>query len=65
MQASVDSCPVSCIHWVDKEELPALEYVMQRRMHRTNVGVMMAGQGGRIDDVWSMAARFMKERKAR
>jgi hypothetical protein len=40
IQASIDSCPVSCIHWVQKEDLPALEYVMQVRMKRA------AGQKG-------------------
>lgn len=57
-----DSCPVSCIHWVQKEELPALEYVMQNRVDRVNVGVMMAGQG-RVADVFAATASFMKERK--
>lgn len=27
-----DSCPVSCIHWVEKADLAALEYVMQVRI---------------------------------
>ena len=27
-----DSCPVSCIYWTTKEQLPALEYVMQNRV---------------------------------
>ncbi|PQQ14249.1 uncharacterized protein Pyn_36264 [Prunus yedoensis var. nudiflora] len=26
---SVDSCPVNCIHWVEKEELPVLEFLIQ------------------------------------
>ena len=30
IQRSIDSCPVSCIHWVDKEDLPALEHVTQK-----------------------------------
>lgn len=47
---------------VQKEELPALEYVMQNRVERVNVGVMMAGQG-RVADVFSATASFMKERK--
>lgn len=59
---SADSCPVSCIHWVQREELPALEYVMQNRVDRVNVGVMMAGQG-RVADVFAATASFMKERK--
>ncbi len=31
IQAAIDSCPVSCIHWVDKSQLAPLEYVMQVR----------------------------------
>lgn len=57
-----DSCPVSCIYWVKHEELPALEYVMQNRVERLNVGVMMAGQG-MVADVFSATASFMKERR--
>ncbi len=56
---------MDCIHWVDREELPALEYVMQRRMGRTNVGVMMAGQGASTGDVFALTARFLKEREER
>ncbi|KAG2486924.1 hypothetical protein HYH03_014423 [Edaphochlamys debaryana] len=63
IQQSIDCCPVSCIHWVDKDELPALEYVMQHKMQeRVNVGVMMAGQGAQRD-VFSSTVQFIKERK--
>lgn len=65
VQASIDACPVDCIHWVDKEQLPALEHVMQKRMGRTNVGVMMAGQGVSNGDVFALTNRFLKEREAR
>lgn len=65
IQASIDACPVDCIHWVDKEQLPALEHVMQKRMGRTNVGVMMAGQGVSNGDVFALTNRFLKEREAR
>lgn len=64
-QDAIDSCPVDCIHWVDRAELPALEYVMQRRMGRTNVGVMMAGQGASTGDVFALTTRFLKEREER
>ncbi len=44
-QDAVDSCPVDCIHWVQKDELAALEWVMQvpphvcgrRSVHRVEV----------------------------
>uniref|UniRef100_A0A061SBI6 Chloroplast-like protein n=1 Tax=Tetraselmis sp. GSL018 TaxID=582737 RepID=A0A061SBI6_9CHLO len=58
-----DSCPVSCIHWVEKEELPALEYVMQK-MDRVNVSAMM-GQGTAVGDVFDAAQRFVKDRRER
>lgn len=65
IQASIDSCPVSCIHWVEKADLPALEYVMQKKMtQRVNVAVMMGGQGGQMD-VFSSTATFLKERRRR
>jgi hypothetical protein len=47
---------------VQKDDLPALEYVMQNRVERVNVGVMMAGQG-RVADVFDATMSFMKERK--
>eukprot|EP00198_Chlamydomonas_reinhardtii_P011506 XP_001700843.1 chloroplast DnaJ-like protein [Chlamydomonas reinhardtii] len=63
IQTAIESCPVSCIHWVDKADLPALEYVMQCKMtERVNVGVMMAGQGAQMD-VFASTASFLKERK--
>ena len=59
----MDSCPVTCIHWVDRAELPAMEFVCQKKMGRTNVGIMMAGQGGAVGDVWSATAKYLKERR--
>ena len=29
IQEAIDMCPVDCIHWVPKEQLAPLEYVMQ------------------------------------
>ncbi|GBF99059.1 hypothetical protein Rsub_11830 [Raphidocelis subcapitata] len=62
LQSAIDSCPVSCIYWTTKDQLPALEYVMQNRVERVNVGIMMAGQG-RVDDVFSATESFLKERR--
>lgn len=28
----MDACPVSCIHWVSKDDLPALEFVCQNKV---------------------------------
>mmetsp|Transcript_32885 Transcript_32885/g.84020 ORF Transcript_32885/g.84020 Transcript_32885/m.84020 type:complete len:392 (-) Transcript_32885:319-1494(-) len=65
IEAAINSCPVSCISWVDKEELPALEYVMQNEVKRVNVGVMMAGQGGGVEDVFQATQKFLKQRAER
>lgn len=61
IQAACDSCPVSCIHWVDKEELPVLEHVMAK-LERTNVGIMMAGQGS-TGDPFEASRTFIKRRR--
>lgn len=50
---------------MDKEELPALEYVMQNEVKRVNVGVMMAGQGGGVEDVFQATQKFLKQRAER
>lgn len=64
IQRSIDSCPVSCIHWVDKDDLPALEHVTQKVLkERPGVAAMMSGQGGAIDDPFAAAARFLKKRE--
>lgn len=63
IQESIDSCPVSCIHWVDRADLPALEYVCQKKTSRVNVGMMMAGQGA-ATDVFGAAKKFLKDRRA-
>jgi len=65
IQQAIDSCPVSCIHWVDKADLSALEYVTQKVLtERTNVGMMMAGAGGRVEDPFAAASRFVRTREA-
>ncbi|KAL4422817.1 hypothetical protein ABPG75_009014 [Micractinium tetrahymenae] len=63
IQAAMDACPVSCIHWVSREDLPALEFVVRYKVKRTNVAAMMSAQGGAVDDVWAAAAKYLKERK--
>jgi curved DNA-binding protein CbpA len=65
IQSAMDACPVSCIHWVEKEDLPALEFVSQYKVPRVNVGVMMAGQGGSVIDVWDATGKFLKDREER
>jgi len=60
MQTAIDSCPVDCIHWVDKEQLPVLEHVMTT-LDRVSVGTMGASQGS-VADVFDTAVKFMKRR---
>lgn len=43
LQAAVESCPVDCIHWVERDQLPVLEHVMAT-MDRVGVASMQAGQ---------------------
>lgn len=65
IQAAMDACPVSCIHWVQREDLPALEFVTRYKVDRVNVGAMMSGQGGRVTDVWEATAKYLKDREER
>eukprot|EP00238_Polyblepharides_amylifera_P002112 CAMPEP_0196589238 /NCGR_PEP_ID=MMETSP1081-20130531/63061_1 /TAXON_ID=36882 /ORGANISM="Pyramimonas amylifera, Strain CCMP720" /LENGTH=281 /DNA_ID=CAMNT_0041911981 /DNA_START=325 /DNA_END=1170 /DNA_ORIENTATION=- len=60
LQTAIESCPVDCIHWVDKEQLPVLEFVMQN-IERVQVGIMMSGQGN-IADPFDVAASYAKKR---
>eukprot|EP00898_Chlorokybus_atmophyticus_P007496 jgi/Chlat1/7748/Chrsp66S07214 len=54
VQEAIDTCPVSCIHWVTAPQLKLLEDEM-RRVERVNVGAMMSGMGLNGADVFSMA----------
>lgn len=48
IQDAINSCPVDCIHWVRKQELPILEYVVQEGAASKRVGVaIMNGNPGR------------------
>lgn len=64
IQASMDSCPVDCISWVDKDDLPALEYVTRNRTARNNVCNIMSGMGNSVD-VFAAARQFIKARERR
>lgn len=63
IQASMDACPVSCIHWVERQDLPALEFVVQNKVKRSNVAAMMSNQGSAFDDVWAATDKYLKARK--
>lgn len=74
LQESIDSCPVSCIHWVSAPQLTMLEETMAR-MERVNVWILMNGGGkganlnvfGEASIAWEKrrAARLDKEQQAR
>ena len=55
-----DSCPINCIHWVDRHELPVLEHVM-KHMGRINVGTMSAYNYNTLD-VFTAATEFRKKK---
>lgn len=56
LKAAVSVCPVSCIHWVGRSDLPALEYVMRRDMK--------SAQGKTRADPFGSAAKFTRRRGA-
>ncbi|KAL7100662.1 hypothetical protein ACP275_08G009100 [Erythranthe tilingii] len=59
IEISVDSCPVNCIHWVDKEDLAVLEYLIKPQ---PKVGYGIYGQGWeRPSNVFVAAKSFKKE----
>ena len=60
-QDAIASCPVDCIHWVEKDQLPSLEYVMRNKVKVTDVGTMMGG-AGHVADVFAAATQFLKKR---
>ncbi|KAL3143444.1 hypothetical protein ABBQ38_002261 [Trebouxia sp. C0009 RCD-2024] len=61
IEDAIASCPVDCIHWVKKEQLPSLEYVMRNKVQVTDVGTMMGG-AGHVSDVFAAATQFLKKR---
>uniref|UniRef100_A0A7S4FX57 J domain-containing protein n=1 Tax=Eutreptiella gymnastica TaxID=73025 RepID=A0A7S4FX57_9EUGL len=56
IDAAIMSCPVDCIHWVEKRDLADLEFVMQSAK-RANIASMMAG-GVSGQDPFMLAAQF-------
>lgn len=62
IETAIDACPVQCIHWVARDQLPVLEHVMAK-LPRTNVGIMAAGQGGAVADVFAASVTFVKQRQ--
>eukprot|EP01026_Neomeris_dumetosa_P031513 TRINITY_DN2499_c0_g1_i2.p1 TRINITY_DN2499_c0_g1~~TRINITY_DN2499_c0_g1_i2.p1 ORF type:complete len:338 (-),score=27.68 TRINITY_DN2499_c0_g1_i2:281-1294(-) len=63
LQSAIDSCPVDCIHWVNKQELPALEYLVQKKLKKTNVATLMTG--AYVVNVFVDAKKFERSRRQR
>uniref|UniRef100_A0A5B7BRD9 4Fe-4S ferredoxin-type domain-containing protein n=1 Tax=Davidia involucrata TaxID=16924 RepID=A0A5B7BRD9_DAVIN len=60
LQVAVDSCPVNCIYWVDREELAVLEFLSQPQPKE---GYGIFGQGWeRPANVFMAAKSFNKQR---
>eukprot|EP00465_Bigelowiella_longifila_P006393 CAMPEP_0185253822 /NCGR_PEP_ID=MMETSP1359-20130426/2403_1 /TAXON_ID=552665 /ORGANISM="Bigelowiella longifila, Strain CCMP242" /LENGTH=373 /DNA_ID=CAMNT_0027836251 /DNA_START=162 /DNA_END=1283 /DNA_ORIENTATION=- len=58
---AIDSCPVDCIYWVQRKQLPLLEYIMGV-CNRINVAAMMNGRVS-PDNPFQRAETFLKSRK--
>ncbi|KAK6926519.1 hypothetical protein RJ641_008238 [Dillenia turbinata] len=61
IEVSVESCPVNCIHWVDLEELPVLEFLIQPQPKEA-YGVF-GGGWERPANVFAAAKAFSKQLK--
>ncbi|XP_015879312.2 chaperone protein dnaJ C76, chloroplastic-like [Ziziphus jujuba] len=61
LEVSVDSCPVNCIYWVDREELPVLEFLVQPQP-KEGYGVF-GGGWERPKNVFAAAESFSKQLK--
>ncbi|EOY02473.1 hypothetical protein SCA6_017745 [Theobroma cacao] len=61
IDVSVDSCPVNCIHWVDREELAVLEFLIQPQP-KEGYGVY-GGGWERPANVFVAAKAFSKQLK--
>ncbi|KAL5572764.1 hypothetical protein UlMin_022361 [Ulmus minor] len=59
IEVSVDSCPVNCIYWVDREELPVLEFLIQPQP-KEGYGVF-GGGWERPTNVFMAAKTFNKQ----
>ena len=63
IDCAIASCPVDCIHWVQKEQLPYLEHVT-RFVDKVSVGIMQSGQGRQsVTDPFDAAYAYQKFRE--
>lgn len=63
LQEAIDTCPVSCIHWVSSPQLALLEEAMVK-MDRVAVWSLMSG-GGANKDVFTEASLAWEKRRAK
>ncbi|XP_004306359.1 PREDICTED: uncharacterized protein LOC101298739 [Fragaria vesca subsp. vesca] len=61
IEVSVDSCPVNCIHWVEREELAVLEFLIQPQ--RKEGHGIFGGGWERPANVFMAAKSFNKKMK--
>ncbi|KAL6136278.1 hypothetical protein ACLB2K_061577 [Fragaria x ananassa] len=61
IEVSVDSCPVNCIHWVEREELAVLEFLIQPQ--RKEGHGIFGGGWERPANVFMAAKSFNKQMK--
>ncbi|XP_062106906.1 chaperone protein dnaJ C76, chloroplastic-like [Humulus lupulus] len=59
IEVSIDSCPVNCIHWVDSDELPVLEFLVKPQP-KEGYGVF-GGGWERPKNVFMAAKSFNKQ----
>lgn len=59
---AIDACPVNCIHYVEREDLPVLEYLIQPQPRASN-GVF-GGGWDRPRNVFMAARAFQRRMKA-
>jgi len=62
MNWAVESCPVSCIHWVGREQLQILEHITAEAMYRDGGQMANAMLGGVLSSPFEIAAKFRKHR---
>lgn len=67
LQISMEMCPVDCIHWVRRDQLAVLEYIMKHCEveNIANMGVRRANAGSSRAQFspWGQAERLMRQRK--
>lgn len=61
IQDAIDACPVDCIHWVEREQLPFLEHIAVN-YEKVSVGIMQSQTGATVDP-FEAAVAFQKARQ--